>query len=125
MPFEFADAQGLVLHDGELLPLERLLREQPDAGLYAHRVLRYGLGGLLVSNAPGPDLPAPERMFIPRPLEAETLSQLSLSQAGQFANDLAYDPEILSREDAYWVYEEANDTFKCQNALIQQRTRTP
>ena len=42
--------------------------------MYAHRVLRYGPPGqqtLMVSNAPGPDLSAPERMFIPTPPEGE------------------------------------------------------
>ncbi len=62
----------------------------------------------MVSNAPGPDLSAPERMFIPTPPEGELLPEAWRQQAGQFANDLAFDPGLLARKDAYWVYEQAS-----------------
>lgn len=74
-------------------------------------MLRYGPPGqqtLMVSNAPGPDLSAPERMFIPTPPEGELLPEAWRQQAGQFANDLAFDPGLLARKDAYWVYEQAS-----------------
>ena len=31
-----------------------------------------------------------------------------LLQAGQFANDLAFEPGLLAQKDAYWVYEQAS-----------------
>ena len=73
-------------------------------------MLRYGVGGLLVSNAPGPDLFAPKRMFIPTPPEGDMPPEAEAwrQQAGQFANDLAFAPGLLAREDAYWVYEQAS-----------------
>ena len=108
VPFEFTGVEQLVLHEGELAPLERPLRARGDSGLFAHKVVRYGMGGLLVSNRPDPDLPAPSRMFIPTPPAAggALLSPEEWrEQAGQYANDLAYEPELFARGDAYWAYE--------------------
>jgi hypothetical protein len=67
----------------------------------------------MVSNAPGPDLSAPERMFIPTPPEGELPPEAWRQQAGQFANDLAFEPGLLARKDAYWVYVWQMDARRC------------
>ena len=47
-------------------------------------------------------------MFIPTPPEGELPPEAWRQQAGQFANDLAFEPGLLAQKDAYWVYEQAS-----------------
>jgi len=42
VPFAFSDAQQLVLHDGELKPLQRAVADSGADEVWAHSVRRYG-----------------------------------------------------------------------------------
>lgn len=111
VPFAFTDLEQLVLHDGDLAPLERPLRAAADSTLYGHRVLRYGPNdsGLMISAAPGPDLPNVPSMFVPSARPTDLPAAAWRMQAGQFSNDLAFAGfDALDGKGAYWEYEQAS-----------------
>ena len=117
VPFDFTNLEQLVLSSElELVSLDMLLRRHPEAGLFGHRVVRYGQvpgvpssGGLIISS----DATGPDRMFVPRPPAVgggseELPPEAWRRHAGQFANDLAFEAGGLERPDAYWAYEQAS-----------------
>lgn len=119
VPFDFTNPEKLVLSEGTLVSLDMLLRRHPESGLFGHRVVRYGQvpgvpssGGLIISNdPPGPE--TPHRMFVPRPPavggDMELPPEAWRRQAGQFANDMAFEAGLLELPDAYWTYEQASE----------------
>lgn len=99
VPFTFSDAQQLVLWDGELQPLQAAMSSTGADELFAHRVMRYGPNGLGVMVSADPEVS--DRILIPTGDEDDTADRM-----GQFANDLAFAPALLTRTDARWEYEQ-------------------
>jgi hypothetical protein len=101
VPFAFNDAQQLILWDDELQPLQAAVASSGADELYAHRMLRYGPRGLGIMVSI--DSEVSDRILIPMDGGTDTTERM-----GQFANDLGFAPELLTRTDASWEYERAS-----------------
>lgn len=107
VPFSFADAQQLVMWQGELQPLQACVIQSRASALFGHTVHRYGPNGAGVMV--NPDNEWTTRMLVPMGGEDDRPASLSLCSMGQYANDFAFSGKAaLQRPEAFWEYEAAS-----------------
>eukprot|EP00967_Tisochrysis_lutea_P125518 scaffold211119_cov30-Tisochrysis_lutea.AAC.2 len=86
VPFAFGDAQQLVLHDGELKPLQRAITDSGASELWAHSMRRYGPNGEGISVVPDS---ITRRVLVP--MEEAVASQVEAEAA-------AYEAELAAAQ---------------------------